>query len=74
MSADCFNQEDKWYAGFGLYVLSPTSPPCLPFLLLLHLHTHLCPPGSCGLGLECCGQSHLLVVFLTHCNWTFSLL
>uniref|UniRef100_A0A0P6JDZ7 Protein NYNRIN n=2 Tax=Heterocephalus glaber TaxID=10181 RepID=A0A0P6JDZ7_HETGA len=74
MSGYCFYREDEWCAGFGLYVLSPTSPPvslsfsCSPYT---PTYAHL---AAVACGLERCGQSHLPVVFLTHCNWIFSLL
>ncbi|KAG8509364.1 Protein NYNRIN [Galemys pyrenaicus] len=74
MSGYCFYREDEWCAGFGLYVLSPTSPPvslsfsCLPYT---PTYAHL---AAVACGLERFGQSQLPVVFLTHCNWTFSLL
>ncbi|KAB1277168.1 Protein NYNRIN [Camelus dromedarius] len=74
MSGYCFYREDEWCAGFGLYVLSPTSPPvslsfsCSPYT---PTYAHL---AAVACGLERFGQSHLPVVFLTHCNWIFSLL
>ncbi|KAF6131874.1 NYN domain and retroviral integrase containing [Phyllostomus discolor] len=74
MSGYCFYREDEWCAGFGLYVLSPTSPPvslsfsCSPYT---PTYAHL---AAVACGLERFGQSHLPVVFLTHCNWVFSLL
>ncbi|KAM6181654.1 protein NYNRIN [Erethizon dorsatum] len=74
MSGYCFYREDEWCAGFGLYVLSPTSPPVsLSFSCSPHTPTyaHL---AAVACGLERFGQSHLPVVFLTHCNWIFSLL
>ncbi|XP_006835442.1 PREDICTED: protein NYNRIN [Chrysochloris asiatica] len=74
VSGYCFYREDEWCAGFGLYVLSPTSPPlslsfsCSPYTpTYAHLAAVVC-------GLERFGQSGLPVVFLTHCNWIFSLL
>ncbi|XP_004647532.1 protein NYNRIN isoform X1 [Octodon degus] len=74
MSGYCFYREDEWCAGFGLYVLSPTSPPVsLSFSCSPHTPTyaHL---AAVACGLERFGQSHLPVVFLTHCNWIYSLL
>ncbi|KAM8782625.1 protein NYNRIN isoform 1-T1 [Rhynchonycteris naso] len=74
MSGYCFYREDEWCAGFGLYVLSPTSPPVsLSFSCSPHTPTyaHL---AAVACGLERFSQSHLPVVFLTHCNWVFSLL
>nr|XP_019570009.1 PREDICTED: protein NYNRIN isoform X3 [Rhinolophus sinicus] len=74
MSGYCFYREDEWCAGFGLYVLSPTSAPvslsfsCSPYT---PTYAHL---AAVACGLERFGQSHLPVVFLTHCNWVFSLL
>ncbi|XP_006061500.2 protein NYNRIN [Bubalus bubalis] len=74
MSGYCFYREDEWCAGFGLYVLSPTSPPvslsfsCSPYT---PTYAHL---AAVACGLERFGQSHMPVVFLTHCNWIFSLL
>uniref|UniRef100_A0A8B7UGT2 Protein NYNRIN n=1 Tax=Castor canadensis TaxID=51338 RepID=A0A8B7UGT2_CASCN len=74
MSGYCFYRDDEWCAGFGLYVLSPTSPPvslsfsCSPYT---PTYAHL---AAVACGLERFGQSHLPVVFLTHCNWIFSLL
>ncbi|KAM9645560.1 protein NYNRIN [Trichechus inunguis] len=74
MSGYCFYREDEWCAGFGLYVLSPTSPPvslsfsCSPYT---PTYAHL---AAVACGLERFGQSSLPVVFLTHCNWIFSLL
>ncbi|XP_053449530.1 protein NYNRIN [Nycticebus coucang] len=74
MSGYCFYREDEWCAGFGLYVLSPTSPPvslafsCSPYT---PTYAHL---AAVACGLERFGQSQLPVVFLTHCNWIFSLL
>uniref|UniRef100_A0A8C6R656 NYN domain and retroviral integrase containing n=1 Tax=Nannospalax galili TaxID=1026970 RepID=A0A8C6R656_NANGA len=74
MSGYCFYSEDEWCAGFGLYVLSPTSPPvslsfsCSP---PTPTYAHL---AAVACGLERFGQSHLPVVFLTHCTWIFSLL
>ncbi|XP_019779673.2 protein NYNRIN isoform X1 [Tursiops truncatus] len=74
MSGYCFYREDEWCAGFGLYILSPTSPPvslsfsCSPYT---PTYAHL---AAVACGLERFGQSHLPVVFLTHCNWIFSLL
>ncbi|XP_008570517.1 PREDICTED: protein NYNRIN [Galeopterus variegatus] len=74
MSGYCFYREDEWCAGFGLYVLSPTSAPvslsfsCSPYT---PTYAHL---AAVACGLERFGQSHLPVVFLTHCNWIFSLL
>uniref|UniRef100_A0A2K5EZ85 NYN domain and retroviral integrase containing n=1 Tax=Aotus nancymaae TaxID=37293 RepID=A0A2K5EZ85_AOTNA len=74
MSGYCFYREDEWCAGFGLYVLSPTSPPvslsfsCSPYT---PTYAHL---AAVACGLERFGQSPLPVVFLTHCNWIFSLL
>uniref|UniRef100_A0A8D0TQE2 Protein NYNRIN n=1 Tax=Sus scrofa TaxID=9823 RepID=A0A8D0TQE2_PIG len=74
MSGYCFYREDEWCAGFGLYVLSPTSPPvslsfsCSPYT---PTYAHL---AAVACGLERFGRSHLPVVFLTHCNWIFSLL
>ncbi|XP_066133680.1 protein NYNRIN [Saccopteryx bilineata] len=74
MSGYCFYHDDEWCAGFGLYVLSPTSPPVsLSFSCSPHTPTyaHL---AAVACGLERFGQSPLPVVFLTHCNWVFSLL
>ncbi|XP_059037773.1 protein NYNRIN isoform X3 [Mustela lutreola] len=74
MSGYCFYREDEWCAGFGLYVLSPTSAPvslsfsCSPYT---PTYAHL---AAVACGLERFGQSRLPVVFLTHCNWIFSLL
>ncbi|KAM9201942.1 protein NYNRIN [Dugong dugon] len=74
MSGYCFYRKDEWCAGFGLYVLSPTSPPvslsfsCSPYT---PTYAHL---AAVACGLERFGQSSLPVVFLTHCNWIFSLL
>nr|XP_012611477.1 protein NYNRIN [Microcebus murinus]XP_012611478.1 protein NYNRIN [Microcebus murinus] len=74
MSGYCFYREDEWCAGFGLYVLSPTSPPvslsfsCSPYT---PTYAHL---AAVACGLERFGQSQLPVVFLTHCNWIFSIL
>ncbi|XP_045425582.1 protein NYNRIN isoform X1 [Lemur catta] len=74
MSGYCFYREDEWCAGFGLYVLSPTSPPvslsfsCSPYT---PTYAHL---AAVACGLERFGQAQLPVVFLTHCNWIFSLL
>ncbi|XP_003421016.1 protein NYNRIN [Loxodonta africana] len=74
MSGYCFYREDEWCAGFGLYILSPTSPPvslsfsCSPYT---PTYAHL---AAVACGLERFGQSSLPVVFLTHCNWIFSLL
>ncbi|XP_004694648.1 PREDICTED: protein NYNRIN [Condylura cristata] len=74
MSGYCFYREDEWCAGFGLYVLSPSSPPvslsfsCSPYT---PTYAHL---AAVACGLERFGQSQLPVVFLTHCNWIFSLL
>nr|XP_027775952.1 protein NYNRIN [Marmota flaviventris] len=74
MSGYCFYREDEWCAGFGLYVLSPTSAPvslsfsCSPYT---PTYAHL---AAVACGLERFGQSQLPVVFLTHCNWIFSLL
>ncbi|XP_037690614.1 protein NYNRIN [Choloepus didactylus] len=74
MSGYCFYREDEWCAGFGLYVLSPSSPPvslsfsCSPYT---PTYAHL---AAVACGLERFGQSSLPLVFLTHCNWIFSLL
>ncbi|XP_040083298.1 protein NYNRIN isoform X2 [Oryx dammah] len=74
MSGYCFYREDEWCAGFGLYVLSPTSAPvslsfsCSPYT---PTYAHL---AAVACGLERFGQSHMPIVFLTHCNWIFSLL
>ncbi|CAO2591000.1 Protein NYNRIN [Lemmus lemmus] len=74
MSGYCFYRDDELCAGFGLYILSPTSPPvsltfsCFPYTLT---YAHL---AAVACGLERYGQSHLPVVFLTHCNWIFSVL
>ncbi|XP_007947432.1 protein NYNRIN [Orycteropus afer afer] len=74
MSGYCFYREDEWCAGFGLYVLSPTSPPvslsfsCSPYT---PTYAYL---AAVACGLERFGQSSFPVVFLTHCNWIFSLL
>uniref|UniRef100_A0A8C5LEC9 NYN domain and retroviral integrase containing n=1 Tax=Jaculus jaculus TaxID=51337 RepID=A0A8C5LEC9_JACJA len=74
MSGYCFYHDDEWCAGFGLYVLSPTSPPvslsfsCSPST---PTYAHL---AAVACGLERFSQSHFPVVFLTHCNWVFNLL
>ncbi|KAL6076010.1 hypothetical protein STEG23_007617 [Scotinomys teguina] len=74
ISGYCFYRDDELCAGFGLYILSPTSPPvslafsCSPYTLT---YAHL---AAVACGLERFGQSHLPVVFLTHCNWIFSVL
>uniref|UniRef100_A0A8C3WW99 NYN domain and retroviral integrase containing n=1 Tax=Catagonus wagneri TaxID=51154 RepID=A0A8C3WW99_9CETA len=74
MSGYCFYREDEWCAGFGLYVLSPSSAPvslsfsCSPYT---PTYAHL---AAVACGLERFGRSHLPVVFLTHCSWIFSLL
>uniref|UniRef100_G1PHW6 NYN domain and retroviral integrase containing n=1 Tax=Myotis lucifugus TaxID=59463 RepID=G1PHW6_MYOLU len=74
MSGYCFYREDEWCAGFGLYVLSPTSPPvslsfsCSPYT---PTYAHL---AAVACGLERFSQSHYPVVFLTHCHWVFSVL
>ncbi|XP_006903320.1 PREDICTED: protein NYNRIN [Elephantulus edwardii] len=74
MSGYCFYREDEWCAGFGLYILSPTSPPvslsfaCSPYTPTF---THL---AAVACGLERFAQSGFPLVFLTHCNWIFSLL
>lgn len=77
MSGYCFSPDDdneEWRTGFGLYVLSPSSPPvslsfsCSPSTpTFAHLAAVAC-------GLERFGQSQLPVVFLTHCSWIFSIL
>ncbi|CAH6830932.1 Nynrin [Phodopus roborovskii] len=74
ISGYCFYRDDELCAGFGLYILSPTSPPvslafsCSP---CTPTYAHL---AAVACGLERFGQSHLPVVFLTHCNWIFSVL
>ncbi|KAM6202545.1 protein NYNRIN [Rhynchocyon petersi] len=74
MSGYCFSRDDEWCAGFGLYVLSPISPPvslsfsCAPYTPTF---THL---AAVACALERFGQSDFPLVFLTHCNWIFSLL
>ncbi|XP_012880917.1 PREDICTED: protein NYNRIN [Dipodomys ordii] len=74
VSGYCFYRDDEWCAGFGLYVLSPTSPPvslsfsCAPST---PTYAHL---AAVACGLEHFGQSEFPVVFLTHCSWIFSLL
>ncbi|XP_052589101.1 protein NYNRIN [Peromyscus californicus insignis] len=74
ISGCCFYRDDELCVGFGLYILSPTSPPvsltfsCSPYTLT---YAHL---AAVACGLERFGQSHLPVVFLTHCNWIFSVL
>lgn len=76
ISGYCFYREedDELCAGFGLYVLSPTSAPvslafsCSPYT---STYAHL---AAVACGLERFGQSQLPVVFLTHCNWIFSVL
>ncbi|XP_036055110.1 protein NYNRIN [Onychomys torridus] len=74
ISGYCFYRDDELCAGFGLYILSPTSPPvsltfsCSPYSLT---YAHL---AAVACGLERFGQPHLPVVFLTHCNWIFSIL
>lgn len=76
ISGYCFyrDEDDELRAGFGLYVLSPTSPPvslafsCSPYT---STYAHL---AAVACGLERFRQSHLPVVFLTHCNWIFSVL
>ncbi|KAM5235492.1 protein NYNRIN [Ctenodactylus gundi] len=74
MSGYCFYRDDEWCAGFGLYILSPTSAPvslsfsCSPYT---PTYAHL---AALACGLERFGQSRLPVVFLTHCSWIFSLL
>lgn len=74
ISGYCFYRDDELCAGFGLYILSPTSPPvsltfsCSPYTLT---YAHL---AAVACGLERFGQAHQPVVFLTHCNWIFSVL
>ncbi|XP_052047336.1 LOW QUALITY PROTEIN: protein NYNRIN [Apodemus sylvaticus] len=74
VSGYCFYRDDELCAGFGLYILSPTSPPvslafsCSPYT---STYAHL---AAVACGLERFGQSQLPVVFLTHCNWIFSVL
>ncbi|XP_055989868.1 protein NYNRIN [Sorex fumeus] len=75
MSGYCFSQDDdEWCSGFGLYVLSPSSPPvslsfsCAPST---PTYAHL---AAVACGLERFGQSQHPVVFLTHCSWIFSIL
>lgn len=76
ISGYCFyrDDDDALCAGFGLYILSPTSPPVsLAFSCPAYTATyaHL---AAVACGLERFGQSDLPVVFLTHCNWIFSVL
>lgn len=74
VSGYCFYHDDELCAGFGLYILSPTSPPvslafsCSPYT---STYAHL---AGVACGLERFGQSQLPVVFVTHCNWIFSVL
>ncbi|XP_021059089.1 protein NYNRIN [Mus pahari] len=74
VSGYCFYRDDELCAGFGLYILSPTSPPvslafsCPPYTTT---YAHL---AAVACGLERFSQSRLPVVFLTHCNWIFSVL
>lgn len=74
VSGYCFYRDDELCAGFGLYILSPTSPPvslafsCSPYT---STYAHL---AAVACGLERFGQSQRPVVFLTHCNWIFSVL
>lgn len=74
VSGYCFYHDDELCAGFGLYILSPTSPPvslafsCSPYTTT---YAHL---AAVACGLERFSQSQLPVVFLTHCNWIFSVL
>lgn len=74
VSGYCFYRDDELCAGFGLYILSPTSPPvslafsCSPYTTT---YAHL---AAVACGLERFGQSQHPVVFLTHCNWIFSVL
>lgn len=74
VSGYCFYRDDELCAGFGLYILSPTSPPvslafsCSPYT---STYAHL---AAVACGLERFSQSQRPVVFLTHCNWIFSVL
>ncbi|XP_003755952.1 protein NYNRIN [Sarcophilus harrisii] len=73
-SGYCFYQDTEWCAGFGLYVLSPDSPPLsLSFSCSPHTPTyaHL---AAVACGLERFVHSCIPLVFLVNCSWLFNIL